>query len=408
MSLSYQNNHPFIPLNFSVPLPYREDRVLCLDALSTNAAIYTDLPPSLQKDRLIVMQVLNNHRVESTHASRNLIQDVHHAVSELFDDRLAMLECARECSDEAAPLIFDCCSESLRKDSEVARLYLEKNARCYNSLEMPLLAQPNFYTPALDVARTRLLLRYIPHERLLANPEMVISLMNKEDFDPIDARYIPRELFTRLDVLRTYAERGGYLFHGLGREHSNDREICLHFLRNDIRNHSGSRSVVDWINEDLRNEKTFVLEAIRVAKGVFAKFIMYAKNDRVVGDFDVILAALENDTIENYQKYYEMAPQSNKLRQIPLRFARQLKRRIMDRDCFLLFLFGMWRGQHEVAPELRTPLRMLERDEETTTALKREIAAYAGTPIGQELHLVQKMWENGVKGYLEAKTMPQK
>jgi len=83
---------------------------------------------------------------------------------------------------------------------------------------------------------------------------------------------IPAELFRRLDVALANAENGGSWWRGFPREHNNNRQVCLRFLKTMEIFHDDD-TLFSWISDDLTRDKAFMLEALKVSPSLSAENI---------------------------------------------------------------------------------------------------------------------------------------
>ena len=153
-------------------------------------------------------------------------------------------------------------------------------------------------------------------------------------------------------------------------------------------------SDLQYVHEDLRNDKSFILQFVREAKRILRyvpRNLMRQDYDTILQyvprkmryDYDIITAAIakcDGNVIDcwNILKFDADVECLTTL-------LHQTKTKLQLHDVFMkVFLMGVSRDdQHTIHPSLRSPLPMLNKGAETSTKLKKMIASYAGVPIGQ-------------------------
>jgi len=155
-------------------------------------------------------------------------------------------------------------------------------------------------------------------------------------------------------------------------------------------------SDLQYAYKELQNDKAFILQCVRdsVVRRIYSSRVGWTVDrilqhvpetrrfDTMRYDTDIMAAAISKCD-GNVVDCFDMdAVTDEKYLTVLLH---EMKTRLQGHDIFMkVFLMGASRDdQHTVHPSLRSPLPMLNQGAETSTKLKKKIAAYAGVPIGQ-------------------------
>lgn len=151
----------------------------------------------------------------------------------------------------------------------------------------------------------------------------------------------------------------------------NDNEIVSLSVRDDP-------SDFNYASNELRSDRTFVLQLVRQTD----RILKYA-DERLRYDDEILIAAISKSegTIVDCFNILEYQDDKDHLHALSCRIHEKLQLHdVFMRD----FLRGIAvSDQHTVHPRLRSPLPMLNQGAETSTRLKKLIAAYADVPICQ-------------------------
>ena len=151
----------------------------------------------------------------------------------------------------------------------------------------------------------------------------------------------------------------------------NDKEIVSLSVRD-------GPSDFKYASNELRSDRTFVLQLVRATD----RILQYA-DERLRHDDEILIAAIckSEGTIVDCFNILEYQDDKD--------YLHALSRRIHEKlQLHNVFMSDFLRGiavsdQHTVPPRLRSPLPMLNQGAETSTRLKKLIAAYADVPICQ-------------------------
>ncbi len=151
----------------------------------------------------------------------------------------------------------------------------------------------------------------------------------------------------------------------------NDKEIVSLSVRDDP-------SDFKYASFELRSDRTFVLQLVRATD----RILEYA-DERLRYDDEILIAAISESegTIVDCFNILKYQGDKDHLHALSCRIHEKLQLHdVFMRD----FLRGIAvSDQHTVPPRLRSPLPMLNQGAETSTRLKKLIAAYADVPICQ-------------------------
>ena len=151
----------------------------------------------------------------------------------------------------------------------------------------------------------------------------------------------------------------------------NDKEIVSLSVREDP-------SDFKYASSELRSDRTFVLQLVRETD----RILKYAEEELWYDD-EILIAAISKSegTIVDCFNIFEYQDDKEHLHALACR----IKEKLQLHDVFTRnFLRGIAvSDQHTVPPRLRSPLPMLNQGAETSTRLKKLIAAYADVPICQ-------------------------
>ena len=142
-------------------------------------------------------------------------------------------------------------------------------------------------------------------------------------------------------------------------------------------------SDLKYANEDLQNDKKFILKCVRDSGVKESERILKHISMKIRFDTDIIIAAIakSDGNVVDCWNVLKFDGDEAYLSAI----LSQMRRSLQLHDMFMkVFLMGASRDdQHTVHPSLRSPLPMLNQGAETSIKLKKMIAEYAGVPIGQ-------------------------
>jgi hypothetical protein len=151
----------------------------------------------------------------------------------------------------------------------------------------------------------------------------------------------------------------------------NDKEIVSLSVRDDP-------SDFKYASEELRGDRTLVLQLVRETD----RILQYAEEELWYDD-EILIAAICKSEGTIVDCFDILAYQDEKDHLCAL--SHRIKEKLQLHDVFMRdFLRGIAvSDQHTVHPRLRSPLPMLNQGAETSTRLKKLIAAYADVPICQ-------------------------
>lgn len=379
----------------------KEDHLFLREAFLRKNSVYLMLPTATKSDPTLSLMALKN--CEFLH-EESIIAEVNKHNPKLFEDRQKMIDVAESSSNtNAVSHMFKYCHRDLRADREFVMKFLSISGSVYEHLLEPFRSDPEVIACAIEnTDNPSLLLENIPRQDLLDHPELAIQIVSHDNFRQGDYDSMPRELFERLDVALAFANNGCRLPEGFPTNHNNNRDLCISFLSAPVKDNPDDDSsydseaddinnpVYDWISDELLNDKSFLIDAIRDGHC----WTILGKVPYFLVDYDVCLAVFSEFREDRYRLIEDFFGLSDVDDMLPM-FVRKVKAKLQDRDAFAMFLCGMSViDQHKIPPALRSPLPMLNLDKDTTKEIGKKIKAYVGVPVGEELDTLRHVWRD--------------
>jgi Domain of unknown function (DUF4116) len=355
---------------------FREQRSFFMQLLSTNGNLYRTLPVELKKNIDIALECLSSELLNESTA----LDVVRHHES-LWSDLGIMASIAKRgfaavlkkspisvrgnktlmlkaCAVHGS--LLSLASDRLRNDPEVVSAALTSHPDTVFKL-----TNPSFFQNNLKVA------------------ELAIKVYNG-DSDAL-YKFLPGGLFHHRNVLLAWLGKGWSEDHPfINRNlmttggYTDDREVLLAIL-------GQGGTLFDLGCDNLLGDREFLKAAIEVD----GRALMQGVNDDLMfDDFDLLLSAVGSSRL-TLQPFPHGGTNAERL----VGFAARVREQLMIADLFVAeFLRGIAVDVPHVAPALRCQLPKL--DHGSDASIKRQIAEYAGIPLGDELRLLRSSSAN--------------
>lgn len=384
-----------------IPQEYKEDQTLLRESLLCDYSrfLYLKLPEELKSEPVLASAALTNRDEETCKNYKEIIAQIHRYSPGVFRDRRAMWEFAAVGQgqyDDASELVFQYCSDDLQADRELIFHFVKANACVYEQLDEPIKSDPELIACVFDSGYGgSIVLKHTPPDAFIANPEFAVRAFHEMgeyfELDKWDAGNVPREVFRMLDVVQAYAEAGGELWSGFPSDYCGNYRVCADFLDGMMFRYGDVTAVTrvfDWMSEDLFRDKSFILEMLNSGLWYFETLMERFQRDLI--DYDIILAVFDRCRCfsDPYQTFTSSLIDIGLEEMIPA-FSHDVHEKLLTRDAFMLFLFGM---SHSTSPDMICHLQMLYKDEDTVKGLGKTIKAYLGLAFGKELEVLRNAW----------------
>jgi hypothetical protein len=147
---------------------------------------------------------------------------------------------------------------------------------------------------------------------------------------------------------------------------------------------------------ELRRSKEFIIKAVETTPGILTECPL-----EMISEKDVLLAVAgqdHTDAMVFLENALKRSPGNPKKVLVP--FAQEVKAKLDNHAAFYTLLQGISVSGH---PGSASPLNLLHCGEETSVALKREIADFLGAPTQtSEYNILKKAWDTSVADYYNA------
>ena len=356
-------------------------------AVKNNTSLYMEL----SRYSWQICPTLAKQAAVSSTATAEIIKKALENVPSISLDKTVILQVAERGS-------LECLEELVQKDDfrffddlDVMKAFIIRDTKFFSYASGRLKQVPEIIIVSITPESAWNTLKTLPLSLQRANPAIAIEAVRKSI--PRNLRYlpshIPEELWTSSRELgEAWIQRGGRIFEVLERKLRTDTRLAL-----EVASHKWSEFYK--VGDTLLRNRQFMLQALERD----GRVIRFA-NSQLTKEFEILVVAVANHPTQEQQRQ-QNADQQQKISSISGTFANicnleQLQEQIQSRlDLHSTFLLDFLRGiavspQPNVAPNVRSQLRMLDRGVETSQAFKALIGEYVGVPTRGKLKLLRQ------------------
>jgi Domain of unknown function (DUF4116) len=384
--------------------PLKHDRDLVVAAQASKSLVFADLPEALTSDPDFWMDVIMRDssfwfalpekyeddpsfvRAIKTFESEELVFDVFDRFSFLTSDRdvWTTIIDSSTCDAWLPDLIGDYAPEQIRLDKDLMACACTKAPAMLKILSSQLRQDREIVEATVEVSDDAL--PQFPKDLQCMYPDLVakaITVLSNHNI-PVDECMdcIAEDLWTNLDVTRTWLRAGGSIHDNFPESMLNSKEFGLL-----VAEYCGLHAFLQKVPLELRSDKEFIMEAV----GKDSTMFLGAAGD-LNRDFEVAEAAFGGTTsqtqvlVETFVSVGRETPYFEFLRAV-------LNKSRHGLNAYDGFVKGLLCGM-SVDAGARCNLRTLERGAETALAWKKLIAEYACVPTGTKLRLLRRVARN--------------
>jgi len=338
------------------------------DLLRGRPSEWRSLPPHLRSDLELASLVVGIEPLDSSLA----VEVIQHC-PKLLDDRQVAVKIAQQLNYRRAFDVIFKAAPRLKMDREFVLIACQKCLYSFELVDRTFMEDREILQAVLQYSPMQL--SCVPGYIQRMCPDLVAKAIRKTNFyidDIMEA--VDEALWTNREVALAWASQGGGYLDDFPREFENDREL---FLLIAAQRSNGDR----WCaSEELRNDKEYMLKAVEINGG-----LLQCVGDDLKEDFDLALVAFAGteDLVDTFDK-----TEAGDWNSFPFlaKFAKKVRNRLETHKAFAEhFLFGVAANSSSSCQ-----LSLLNRDPETSTALKQLIAEFLDVPIGKELRLLRQ------------------
>eukprot|EP00980_Cylindrotheca_fusiformis_P021229 scaffold8161_cov111-Cylindrotheca_fusiformis.AAC.6 len=335
----------------SVPEHFQKQPDFVLEAVDrSNGRVYTELPPEVQNDFEVALQVL-----KCEHSTGDAIVQATERCPELQSNREAMMFVARNWKIKET---LQFAPTHIRNDKSIMLEAIKKNSIAFEFCSNQLRHDRDVVLAAVNSSSAALY--YTDSAFQMQNPDIVIrALQNarKEDlwltFDDI---YV--ELWSNRDVAKAWlSSGGGWLGDAFPEEFCEDEEIVLALIEQNW-------SEFNWVSESLKRDKEFLLKALAVDGRIIRDV-----DEELRYDEDLVLAAISNDprSIQFYSGGKDFV--------FMVSFAQKIRDHLREHDLFQDEIMGAMSSPFDTDDSL---LPMLNQGPATLAMYSKKLSSYLG------------------------------
>ena len=377
-----------------VPQDLLLEPTFVLEAVSRKSTLYLEMTATLQRHFAVALAAV---------VAPDSTPDVHkraiaHCPS-LTSNRNAVLAFCQRGDKEFLEHLLE--TTIFRNDKEIMMYAIARDARLFAVASDTLRQDPDIILVSIQESTAWNTIKTVPWTIQRQHPQITIKAIQfccSRNLRYLPA-HLPEDLWNNRDIVLAWIQRGGRVLDAFERMLTRDTELALALAQYNW-------SEFHKVGDVFTTNRDFMLQAVQ-RDGRVLRFA----SSNIRQDFEVLVHAVAN---HKETLVYGTASASAAAAAItvtndqlgrrsttngfmdPRIFAQRVEEKLQLYHTFVYdFLRGIAIGnQPHIPPARRSQLHMLDRGVETSQAFKRLIALYLGVPIGAELALLRRAWNN--------------